>query len=504
MEPDSGLREGGSPPARGLGSDVRRSVFWSMLGRGGIFVFRLGGTIVLARLLLPEDYGIYSIALIFTGLAMKFGGFGFNLALIQRKEIRPEHISTLLSATVAIYWSMTLGLFLLAPLVGAWFKAPPAGEVLRLLSLMFLALPFSSVAVALLRRRMAFKTEAVIDLIDVAGALGLSIALAAGGQGAWSLAWGSLFGSFLGAVLKMSCSGWRPSLRYSHAAMKDLYSFGLKMFTKNLLVYGAERIDYVLIALRLGETLLGFYDKALSLVNILIRELSLKVTAVLFTAYSKMQDDRERLLAAYRKVLFSISLVAYPMFAGIFLVAPSFVRSFLGEKWAASIVPLQILSLAGILRLDLQLASTLINAMGKVGGEIWMRSVNLVLLAVACWVGSRWGVVGVAVGVTIVNSALEAAMLRYLCKLLGIGWREFLRPQATALLCTSAMVAAVLVFQSAAAGVLGEHSFAMFFASIGVGTASYAAGLLLLRPRAIGSLLGEVISDLPPLLRVKR
>ena len=166
-----------------------------------------------------------------------------------------------------------------------------------------------------------------------------------------------------------------------------------------------------------------------------------------------------------------------------------------------SVVPLQIMCVAGLMRIHLQVTSSVVNAMGKVAGDVWRRSIGFVMLAGGCWLGSFWGIVGVSVAVTIVTSILAITMASYLRKLMGLTWTELLRPERPALVASVAMAGVVLGYKHWAAGALGTYSVAMLFSSTAVGVVGYIVALWMLRPSAVVSLLQEFMADLKPVFQ---
>jgi O-antigen/teichoic acid export membrane protein len=461
------------------------------------FLLSMAASIVLARLLEPEDFGVYGMALIFAGLANKFGDIGFGLALIQRKEIRDEHISSFFVVNLLLFSALTIVLISVSPLVGSFFESPLAGRVLSVMALTFLASPFSSIARVLMQRRMLFRGPAIANIVDHVAVASTSVALAWQGQGVWSLVYGQLAGTFSRTLLLLALAGWKPSLRFRAQAIRDLFSFGANIFVKNLLIYASDKVDILITGKRLGPGVLALYEKAFGLMDVAVKELAIKIgSGVLFSAFSKLQEDQRRLRAAYMKVVLTLSLVCFPVFFGIFLVAPSLIHVLFGEKWLSSVVPLQILCIAGILRMYLQVTSTAINAMGYVGVEVWIRAVTLVLLTVGCWLGSFWGIVGVSVAVTVTTGILTVTLAVYFVKLSDLSWVDFVQTQIPAFAASLLMAGAVLIYQRWSAEALGIHSILMLLSSSAVGVISYTVALWLLRPTSVVSLFKEFVSDL--------
>jgi O-antigen/teichoic acid export membrane protein len=159
-------------------------------------------------------------------------------------------------------------------------------------------------------------------------------------------------------------------------------------------------------------------------------------------------------------------------------------------------MPLQILCLAGLFRTHLHVTGTVINAMGKVAPEVWIRAAAFILLTVGCLIGSFWGIVAVAVAVTATTAILMLIMVSYLKTLTGMSWRDFIRPQCPALLGSMFMALIVLIYQRWFEGSLGLHSLAMLLSSTVVGAVSYMATLWLLKSGPVVSLIKELTGDL--------
>jgi len=478
-----------------LSHAVKKGAGWTFLSRVLSFIMNMGGVIILARLLEPEDFGVFGIGLLFVGLGTRFGDIGFTQALIQKEKISDAHISSLFVINV-VFYSISAGLLMWAsPAIGRYFDSPLSGDVLLPLAGLFLFAPFTSVARALLIRRMQFKAMALAQTLQNFVGVLASIGFAWSGFGVWSLVYSEIIRSSLVLMVVMFYARWWPRFSYKHSAMKDLFSFGIGMFFKRLLTYGTDKAEILIIGKQLGVAPLGFYEKAYGLMDVTIRELGNRMRPVLFSAFSVIQNDRGRILAAYKKVSLTFSLLSYPIFFGLAGVAPPLVYLLFGEKWMPSVIPLQILCVSGPFRLHLKVVSIVMNAMGKVRIEVGLRAIALIFLIIGCVVGSQWGIIGVAAAVTLVMGMLSVAVTIYFSQLTHLSFFALLQPQTTPFVASVLMSAMVLLVQD---WLFGEdvYSFFALISSVILGGLTYVGVLCILRPPPVMALIKEVSVDL--------
>ena len=464
----------------------------------------MGGTIVLARLLEPEDFGVFGIGLLFVGFATRFGNMGFGLALVQREEIEDAHVSSLFVVNFCLYSATASLLMWTSPAIGNYFDSPLSGDVLFLLAILFFLNPFSTVARALLHRRMQFKATAFAQTLGSSVGVLLAIGFAWSGFGVWSLVYGEYIRSLLDLIVVMFYARWWPNFSYKHSAMKDLFNFGSAIFFKRLLTYGTDKADVFIVGKQLGVVSLGLYEKAHGIMHLAIRELGNRMEPVLFRAFSIMQNDKGRILAGYNKVLLTFSLLSHPIFFGLASVAPSLIYLIYGEKWMPSAIPLQILCFSGPFSLQLKVVTIVMNAMGKVKVETALRAFALILLIIGSVLGSKWGIVGVAVAVTIVIGMLSLAVTIYFSQLTQLSFFSLLLPQATPMAASVLMYSMVMLVQSWIFEGDG-YSFLALISSVIIGGLTYVGVLLVLRPAPVTALIKEISEDLKPVFqRFKR
>ncbi len=478
-----------------LSRTVKESAGWTLLARVVIFIINLSGTIVLARLLEPQDFGVFGIGILFVGFATRFGNIGFTLALVQREEIEDAHVSSLFVVNFCLYSTIAVFLMWASPTIGRYFDSPLSGDVLFVLALLFFLNPFSSVARALLHRKMQFKASILAESLQSIVVVLSAVGFAWSGFGVWSLVFAECSGALLDLMVVMYYARWWPSFSYKHSAMEDLFSFGMGIFFKRLLTYGTDKADIFIIGKQLGVAPLGFYEKAFDLMNLTIRELGNRMEPILFRTFSILQNDKGRILAAYKKVLLTYSVFSYPIFIGLASVAPLLIYCVYGEKWMPCVIPLQILCCSGPFRLQLKVVTIVMNAMGRVNVETGLRAIALILLMIGCVVGSEWGITGVAVAVTIVMGILSLAVTKYFSQLTQLSFFVLMRPQVTPIVASVFMYAMVLLVQDWLFS--GDvYSFLALISSVVIGACAYVGVLLILRPPPVMDLIKEISGDL--------
>ena len=486
--------------AKDLNRAVKKGVAWTLVERGMLQFLRILMTVILARLLAPEDYGVMAMALLFTGLASHLMQFGFGMALIQRETVRPDHVSTLFAVTLVINGLLCLSLVAISPYVGIFFKNPLVGAVLALMSLNFLIRCFGVCPTALLRRQMNFKALTVGRIIDHTIKFVVAVTLAIKGHGVWSLAYAELIGAVFQKIYLVFISGWRPSLYFTREALRDLFGFGLGISLKSTFVYLSDNVGNFVIGKWLGAGPLGLYERAYNLMNLSVRELSARMSVILFPAFARIHKDPGRFRAAYRKSLLSLSLFCYPIFGSLVVLAPQVIDTVYGSQWTSIIVPFQILCLAGWPRALTHVTASVINATGSVGPEVKRRVGIFALLILGAIVGSQWGIVGVAGAVTLINFIALILILFLVVQVCPIRFQDIVSPQIIPLGAVLAVVVTEKACQIWTEQILGLNSVGVLAVSLSAGCLVYLAAIYLLRDRTLSLLIEEIKVDLQPFI----
>lgn len=354
--------------------------------------------LILARLLLPADFGLVAMAVVLLSVTSLISDLGLGNALVQRPQLDESHRSTSFWFTGAVSLALFTVFCLGAPLASWFFDETRVTPILRALSLtLLLAAPESTYA-ALLMRRMDFKSLGLrqISATVVAGVAGVGSALA--GLGAWSLVAHGLVQALTSSLLLAWRAGWSPRWRFSRQALEELWGFGKWVAGARALNYLNRNVDNLLIGRFLGARALGLYSFSYQAVLLPLVYVARPVAAVSFPTFAQIQNDRERCALAYLRTLEMITLVAWPLAALGAVASPAAVPLLAGEAWRAAIPIFQILSGVAALHAFMNLASSLFDALGQSRtGFRWTAFVVPVNLA-GFAIGLAWGPVGVATG----------------------------------------------------------------------------------------------------------
>jgi PST family polysaccharide transporter len=352
---------------------------------------------ILARLLEPDSFGLIALAGTFLAFITLFVDQGFSTAIIQRKDLEPEHLDTAFWTNVAIGWVMATITFGIAGFGADFFKEPSLTPVVRWLSLSFIISSFNSVQSAILTKRLEFKLLAMRSLISTFISAVVGITMAFMGYGVWSLVAQQLSGSFVGGIVLWQASDWRPQWKFSRKHFHDLFAFGINLVGINILNFFVTRGDNLLIGYFLGSTALGYYDLAYRLLLVVTSLFVGVISSIAMPIFSSIQDDLPRL----RKVLYEFveltNTIAFPVFLGMSVLAPELIVVVFGEQWKPSIPVMQILSLAGLLYGGFYFNAPLMMAMGKPNWKFYLDIYRTIIYVSAFLVGVKFGIIGVSI-----------------------------------------------------------------------------------------------------------
>ncbi|GIG29362.1 lipopolysaccharide biosynthesis protein [Cellulomonas marina] len=400
--PATAAADGAANAAR-LKTSAISGVKWNFLSTLASLVGRLVFTFALARLIGPENFGIVSLATLYTTFAVVVLDQGFGLALVQRKELGPKDIGSVAWLNLAMGALLCVATILLAPAMADFFSTPELEGVLQVLSITLLIRGLTLVRENLVRRYLRFRQFALIQTGAVIGGGVAGIVAALLGAEYWALVVQTLVNDLviLVSLLVMFRS---VSWAASWASLRSMAGFSSKMLASNLLLYVGGNADNILIGRFLNPTQLAFYALSYRLLRMPLQMIGSVVNGVALPIFSRLQDDDERTASWLLVATQAVAVVAFPLFGLMVIAAEAGVEVGFGTEWDGAVVPLQLLALAGAPMIVRMLLPALATARGHAGLVLRWTLINVTLGIAGMVVGLQVaGIVGVAASVAIVT-----------------------------------------------------------------------------------------------------
>lgn len=332
-----------------LTDKVARGVFWVLLEKFGIQAAHFVVTLVLARLLTPNDYGTVALLSVFVSISNVFVDCGFGKALVQKKDATQTDYNTVFYLSMAISIFLYAVLFVLAPFVARFYGIPDLKVMLRVLALSLIFHSINGVQNVELNRKMLFHLSFRISWAKtlVSAIVGISFAFA--GYGPWALVWASLCGGIAGVVARQLVIRWRPALMFSWESATSLFHFGWKL----LVVALVDRLYSNLQALLIGKFYtradLAFVNKGRHIPYLFSNLVSDTLKRVSFPALSRMQDDVVRLRNAMRRMVRTSTFLVFPFMTMLAILASPIIEVLFGQRWLPSVPYLRLVCFSAML-----------------------------------------------------------------------------------------------------------------------------------------------------------
>ena len=379
-----------------LGNSIRHSAKWVFIGNTGSQVINFALGLILARLLMPAEFGMVATILIFTNLAGFVAGGGMGQALVRAKEASKRDYDLLFTLQFMIGLVIVGFFFAIAPWFGRWYANPEYSDLLRVAALSFLVRPFFNVPSNMLHRDMRFKAKTAVQLSNLVVYNSVALSLAYLGHGPWSLILAGLFGSITGALQFAWYARWRPGINFDFSRAQELMRYGL-LATSNNVVSSIQGQVVTFVLSRTGDaTAVGLFNKARSLAYMPFTMVSGSAYEPTFRAIAQSADNPDRVRYLYLQSIQLGCIYTFPIYILLFWLAPEAIRFFYGANWVASAEPLSILVFAGFFMSVGHPAGALLAAINLLGKELVIQIVNLVILVLGMLIAIPYGLTGAA------------------------------------------------------------------------------------------------------------
>jgi O-antigen/teichoic acid export membrane protein len=454
---DRHLRFGDDPSGKGFGELGQKAVSglkWQFAQTFGRQAIAFGVSLVLARLLGPDSFGMMSMVNLYIAFVTIFVQQGVSSALIQRRDVAPAHLSTAFWFGIGCATVACLITAIASPIVASLFAQPRLVPLILAASLGLLISAVGGVHEALFLRQLDFRRPAVRLLVAtlLGGATGISMAIS--GFGVWSLIGLHLGTSLASTALLWSLSTWRPRLMFSWAHLRDLLGLSSSLFSSSLLWFFASRADHFFIGRFLGSAELGVYSVAGRLPELLRTSIGGPIGRVALPILSRLQESPAKQREVVENTMNVLALTGFPIFLGLAALAPTAVPVFFGSKWILAIEPLQALCLFSLTcYLHLLIHPLMIAlALGRQYLVIGILNATLVTLSCATTVqfGTTWLVLTMVMSLNIVG----LLSFRAISRKLKLPISAFLTPTIRPCMMALAMSGAVFAMNGLSSGLL--------------------------------------------------
>ena len=450
-----------------------RGAAWMVVLRWTVRLIGVVSTIILARLLEPQDFGVMAIAMLVVAFIEVLAQSGQQLALVRHADDTRDLYDAAWTLSVIQGVLLALVVFAAAPLAGQLFDEPRASEVVMLLALRPLLLGFANIGVVAFQKELNFRRDFQFRVLGKCLAFVATVMLAVLLRSYWAMAIGLLVGALAEVVLSYLVHAFRP--RVSFRRMRELLSFSLHILAQGISQFGNRRTDELVLASLGGTASVGHYAVASNLATAPTEELVVPMVRALHPVYARLADRADMLRETYLLVFGLVAAISLPAAAGIALVAADLVPVLLGEKWSSAIGIVQWLALAAGLALIANTSATLLNAVGderRVTWLSWLRLAVLVPALVAA--GLAAGAQEIAATRCLVALALLPVFIAAAAGRTGCGIGDYLRAAWRPVLASLAMTAAVVALQR----YWSAPHFAQLVGALAAGAVMYVAVLL--------------------------
>lgn len=405
---------------------VAGGLFWSYGERIMAQLVSLIVSIVLARLLDPESYGIISIVMIFITFCDAIVSGGFGNAIVQKKDADELDVNTMLCCSLATSFLLYIIIFCTAPYIAEFYKMDTICPILRVLGLRLLISGINSIQRAWIQKRMLFKRFFISTSIGTIISAIVGISMAYLGMGAWALVAQYLTNSFIDTTVLLITNDWKPRLQFSWKRAKHMLSYGWKVLVTTVVYTIEGDLRSLIIGKKFGSTDLAYYDQGKKFPNLLVTNINTSISNVMFPVLAENQNDLVRLKQMCRRAVRLGIYLLSPLLIGLIGVADTFVVTILSTKWAPCIPYLRILTLVFLVRPFTTTCQQSILSVGR--SDITLKievAVNIVAIGILFYsVFVLESVIGIAVGTLIAEIVSMLMFMYYENKIIHYSYKE--------------------------------------------------------------------------------
>lgn len=413
------------------------------LSQGFRFVTKFGSTIVLARLLTPEDFGLVAMAVVATGFIAIFKDAGLSTVTIQRQSIDQQGTSNLFWANVALGLGAMVCLMLLSPLVSWIYGDDRLTMVILAVSLTYPIGCLSIQHMALMRRQLQFGKILIITNVTAIAIAAITIVMAFANFGYWAIVYGMLLGPLVGTLMTAAMYPWVPSLPRRDTETGGALSFGADITGYQMLNYVSRNLDNFLIGAFCGPAALGLYSKAYGLMMMPLQQINGPASSVSVPMLSRLADQPERYRRAFHEIQELIAFTTLPTCVCLLLSSSSVITTVLGDEWSDATPIFAWLAVAGANQSLLTTTGWIMVSQGRSKDQLKWGGIASLIIAGSFLIGLPWGPVGVAAAYTASGLTVRTPLLLWWIGRRGIvDWSDYWKASRSGLVLSVLIVTA--------------------------------------------------------------
>jgi O-antigen/teichoic acid export membrane protein len=469
---------------------VARSVFWIVWSWGGIPLFSFLTTLLVARLLVPSDFGLMAVVMAWTLPSIVLAELGLNSGIIQFRNLDQKELNVCFWLTMGVSVVLYAALFLCAPFLAKWFAMPQLNELLKVVGLMVILTAARTVPESILRKRLEMDKVSQAEIVSAVLTILVTLGLAWAGAGVWALVAGTLIVPLVKCVLGFWFSGWWPGGQLRIRRLGDLFRFSFSRFGSNLSWTIQSQSDSFLLAKIAGEDVLGWYSMAKTLAFALVTKVSMASMQLAAPLLAQLQNDQLAMQQSLRRGLRLVACVSTPVCLGLMVVADDLVWVVLTEKWLPAVPMLQVMCLGAMISpLDVLMTPVLL---ARYRADVVLRYnlALLVVMPVGFWIGAWWaGAMGAALVWVMAYPLVLLWLVREALREVGLSLRWFGKELQPTVVAALVMTMITLLARWLCVVGLPEATIFRLVVVILVGVVSYGAMLWIIG----GSLRAELL-----------
>jgi len=428
------------PEVNKVGDKTRQSVKWSFSLKIVQKIFFFTSSVIVARILTPEDFGLATMALTLDTITWLVLSFGISAAIVHYQDNIEERLNaafwfTTLSATIIV-----LILLMAAPAAAEFYHAPLLKEILQISAISLYISSFTSVHKAILTKKIEFKTISIIDTITYSTVSIMYIVLALMGFGVWSFIYPKIVFALLNSFMLWNSTRWIPSLNPHFEYWKEMICYGKDVVFANVLDYTLNNSAYIIIGTLVGSTSLGLFTFAYEKSMWVVSNITYPITMIVFPSFSRLQNHPEKLQSVYYKTIKMLALVSFPYALAQIIIGREFITLIFGNKWLPAVAMFQVILAYSMMRSIIQPGTPLLQGIGK--PEIAMKW-NLVFAPL--YIGSIFlgfklgGIHGITVAVATVGVTGGLIFMKIICRANSWAYKQTISNLYPALICSLIM-----------------------------------------------------------------